>query len=328
MTPIEAVLGRLDGVRRCGDGWLARCPAHEDRDPSLSLREAADGRVLLHCHAGCSFEAILAALGMRKSGLCPDRVRQGCASEPPRGHKQAPAAFSPSDAQRVWQLALQRALDDEAVDLDRPVYGYLDERRIMESWELRCFGILSEEMELPAAVAHWLASGHRIVAPLHDESGEVAGVQSRTVLGREPKTLFPKGAKAKGLAFADRYGVELLRGDRRDAVGVILGEGLTDYLALSIASPLPVLAAPGTNFAADAVGSWVRGRVLYLALDNDGAGDKAVSEVAAQAYAQGCARVQRIRWPGQCKDACDIVAHGGVKSLEDFLIANISGARS
>lgn len=65
-TPtLGAVLRRLQKVRKTGERqWTACCPAHEDRDPSLSVGEGADGRVLLTCHAGCDYEAIVAALGL------------------------------------------------------------------------------------------------------------------------------------------------------------------------------------------------------------------------------------------------------------------------
>ncbi len=66
---VSAVLDRLDSVRPSGDGWTARCPAHEDREPSLSVSEGSDGRVLLHCHAGCSFEDVCAALSLDPRGL-------------------------------------------------------------------------------------------------------------------------------------------------------------------------------------------------------------------------------------------------------------------
>lgn len=58
---VETILVRLAGVRPSGEGWMARCPAHEDRNPSLSLREA-NGKLLLHCFANCTTEAICAAL--------------------------------------------------------------------------------------------------------------------------------------------------------------------------------------------------------------------------------------------------------------------------
>jgi putative DNA primase/helicase len=52
---------RALGARRCGSSWIARCPAHDDRNPSLSIRES-DGKVLVCCHAGCSQENVIAAL--------------------------------------------------------------------------------------------------------------------------------------------------------------------------------------------------------------------------------------------------------------------------
>jgi putative DNA primase/helicase len=52
----------LRAGRKSGSDWIACCPAHEDRNPSLSLRDSGDGRVLVHCHAGCTQAAVIAAL--------------------------------------------------------------------------------------------------------------------------------------------------------------------------------------------------------------------------------------------------------------------------
>jgi hypothetical protein len=46
-----AEIARALHGRKSGAGWIARCPAHHDKDPSLSLH-GADGKVLVHCHAG------------------------------------------------------------------------------------------------------------------------------------------------------------------------------------------------------------------------------------------------------------------------------------
>ncbi len=59
------------GGRRCGSGWIARCPAHEDRRPSLSIRDSDDERVLVHCHAGCPQEAVIEALRRRNLWRAP-----------------------------------------------------------------------------------------------------------------------------------------------------------------------------------------------------------------------------------------------------------------
>jgi hypothetical protein len=59
----------LDARRVARGRWQARCPAHEDRSPSLSIGEAADGRVLVHCFAGCTLAAVLEAAGLRMADL-------------------------------------------------------------------------------------------------------------------------------------------------------------------------------------------------------------------------------------------------------------------
>jgi DNA primase len=73
---IDKLLERLEGVRRCGTGrWMAKCPAHEDRRPSLSIGETADGRVLIHCFGGCDSEAIVKAIGLTMSDLFPTPIK-------------------------------------------------------------------------------------------------------------------------------------------------------------------------------------------------------------------------------------------------------------
>ncbi len=73
--PVDAVLARLDRVREVGPGkWISRCPAHDDRGPSLSIREMPDGRVLLHCFAECGNVEVLAAIGLSLSDLYPRAI--------------------------------------------------------------------------------------------------------------------------------------------------------------------------------------------------------------------------------------------------------------
>ncbi|MDA8258689.1 MAG: DNA primase [Betaproteobacteria bacterium] len=69
------LLEKLDGVKRTGQGrWMARCPAHQDKRPSLSVRELDDGRVLVHCFSnGCSAHEIVSAAGLEISDLFPPR---------------------------------------------------------------------------------------------------------------------------------------------------------------------------------------------------------------------------------------------------------------
>lgn len=60
---LQAVLDRLEGAKKTGDCYMAKCPAHKDKTPSLSVKEAEDGMVLLHCFAGCLFDDVRSALG-------------------------------------------------------------------------------------------------------------------------------------------------------------------------------------------------------------------------------------------------------------------------
>ncbi len=57
-APVENLVQRLD-ARRSGKGWIAKCPAHDDRKPSLSIDEGTDGRALIKCHAGCSTDDVM-----------------------------------------------------------------------------------------------------------------------------------------------------------------------------------------------------------------------------------------------------------------------------
>lgn len=73
---LEKVLNRLDKVKSTGRSkWMACCPAHDDKDPSLSITEAGDGTVLLKCWAGCTAAEIVEAIGLGLRDLFPDTGR-------------------------------------------------------------------------------------------------------------------------------------------------------------------------------------------------------------------------------------------------------------
>jgi hypothetical protein len=74
--PIENLLTRLEGVKNTGKGrWVAPCPAHNDKSPSLAIREGDDGRALVYCFAGCSTGEVLSAIGMEMGDLFPRQDR-------------------------------------------------------------------------------------------------------------------------------------------------------------------------------------------------------------------------------------------------------------
>src|SRR5262245_5524270 len=65
-VPMNAeVIARVLGGRKAGAAWMARCPVHDDRNPSLSIADAECGKILVCCHAGCDQRDVLAALWRR-----------------------------------------------------------------------------------------------------------------------------------------------------------------------------------------------------------------------------------------------------------------------
>ncbi len=71
----DTLLSQLARFKRTGNNrWLACCPAHSDKRPSLNVRELDDGRILVKCFAGCSVEEVLDAVGLEFDALFPERA--------------------------------------------------------------------------------------------------------------------------------------------------------------------------------------------------------------------------------------------------------------
>jgi 5S rRNA maturation endonuclease (ribonuclease M5) len=68
---LAELLSLFPTARKSGAGWSARCPAHHDGTPSLSISQAPDGKILLYCHAGCPTEAICSAINIPMAALFP-----------------------------------------------------------------------------------------------------------------------------------------------------------------------------------------------------------------------------------------------------------------
>jgi hypothetical protein len=71
---LETILSRLTKVKGRNNSYTACCPAHNDRNPSLAIRETEDGRILLKCFSGCSAEEILSAISLDMDQLFPERL--------------------------------------------------------------------------------------------------------------------------------------------------------------------------------------------------------------------------------------------------------------
>ncbi len=72
---INNLLARLEKVKQTGkETYIACCPSHDDRTPSLSIRDLPDGRILVHCFSGCDVYGILSSIGLEITDLFPHSV--------------------------------------------------------------------------------------------------------------------------------------------------------------------------------------------------------------------------------------------------------------
>ena len=84
---LEEVLERFPDAKPSGTGWMARCPAHEDRNPSLSISEGDHWKVLLCCLAGCRNLAVCEAVGLKFADLFTSPSTASTSTEPRQSQK-------------------------------------------------------------------------------------------------------------------------------------------------------------------------------------------------------------------------------------------------
>ena len=100
-APIDVVLSRLDRPRKQGGGWMAKCPAHDDGSPSLSVTEGDGGKVLLHCFGGCSAHDVVQSIGLDWKDLFPGRLDTEARQE----YRRKAAAKAKAEAALVIAMA-------------------------------------------------------------------------------------------------------------------------------------------------------------------------------------------------------------------------------
>jgi putative DNA primase/helicase len=122
-------IARALGGRKAGQGWTARCPVHNDRTPSLSIRDSDDDKVLVHCHAGCDQREVIAAL--KEQGLWPDHgtrlLSQAARRMPVKREQDQDDTRRSEAALAIWQSTkpaqgtlVEMYLDSRGIDLSPP----------------------------------------------------------------------------------------------------------------------------------------------------------------------------------------------------------------
>jgi len=281
----ETLLLRLANVQTAGrDRWLATCPAHPDRKPSLSIR-VADGKILLHCFAGCDSDAVLAALGLSWRDLHADTARPW---EAPGYYRPTPAPERPTtplEARERWQ-----GWWDRATPHHRLLKTYLQARGLSidppPSLRLATWGdqpVMLVRVEGPRGLV-----GMHLTLLKPDGSGRL---EKRLAKGSRPLggaiRLFPF-EPGKPLAMA---------------------EGIETALAVHQSTGWPVWAAVSAGGLA-AVELLPEVREVVICGDADAAGLEAAGKLACRLLAEG-RRVRVAVPPVPGTDWLDLVVLGG-----------------
>ena len=137
---VDALLNRLHGVKQTGPNkWLAKCPAHDDRSPSLAIRLAYDDKVLLHCFGGCSVVDVVGSMGLQLSDLFPKQPGNGKPINQPRFNAAELMALCIQESMILVVaigdcLAGKSLADDDQARVNRAMETLLDIRQAVLSW--------------------------------------------------------------------------------------------------------------------------------------------------------------------------------------------------
>ena len=273
----RTVTAALGGRWHTGYG-TARCPAHDDRTPSLSLRDGRDGRLLAYCHAGCEWTAVADAL--RAQGLLPGR-----------GRGRPPAAVNPAA-----RAAREREEREEAARRARQARWCWEGARAVEDTPAERY-LLARGITgpLPRTLRYHPACWHAPTARRRPAlvalvEGSSSFAVHRTYLTREGRKLEPAG-DAKLMLGTTLGGAVRLR-EGRGGGALVVAEGIETALAVRqgaagrLSSDAWLWAALSAANLAGLVLPPLGGR-LVVAADGDAAGWDAAEALAARAREAG-----------------------------------------
>ena len=157
MSLISEFLASFPDAKEAANGWMARCPAHEDGNASLSISEGQDGRVLVHCHAGCTAEAVVKAVGLTLADLyvAASYIKQSRKS-PKSGKSAIEAVYDYPDETGTLLFQVVRMIP-KTFRQRRPMPG--------GKWEWSVKGV----RQVPYRLREFLANPSRLVAVVEGE---------------------------------------------------------------------------------------------------------------------------------------------------------------
>jgi putative DNA primase/helicase len=268
------------GGRKAGAVWMARCPAHNDRDPSLAIAVASSGKVLVHCHAGCDQRDVIAALQLQ--GAWKGRGQGAGRSSPEPVGSYQPKSDCDAMNRTEAALAVWRA-------------SHLAEATQVETY-LRSRGLV---IPVPPSIRFHPGLKHpsgalwpAMIALLTHDSDEAPIAIHRTFLARdgngkapvEPARMMLGRCRGGAVRLAEMAGV------------LMVGEGIETCLAATQATGHPAWAALSTSGMRALELPDEAGDVIVLA-DGDDAGEAAARDCARRWKREGRrVRIARPPW--------------------------------
>jgi len=286
VSPAAAEIARTLNARKSGGGWMALCPAHNEKTASLSIREGKDGRPLVHCFGGCPQDNVIDAL--RKRGAWHDGPA-AVTSQVLRNlvQKAKPMTAELTDDEKESQEACQRAWAAAVPAEGTPAQLYL-----------QCRGIISTETPLPPSLRYLEAKNALVAAVTRPDTEELVGLHviflEDDEAGVWKKTKLSYGAVRLGHVKLSAPGTKMQ-----------VAESIEDGLALMQMNGRATLAVPGTSFLAGHVVPPRDCKIVVLAPDNDDAGRKAIEKATPRLHALGL--TVRVLLPPPEADWCDVL---------------------
>lgn len=289
-------LARLEGVRKSGRGYVARCPSHDDRNASLSIGDGDRG-IVVRCFAGCEPRNIVAGAGVTLRDLFSEaapRVNRTPLRASNSVTREARPTVAPLSAELVerWHGALiedEAALNYATIRLGFALPWVEDER----------LGLV-------------IRGGRRWLAYPYRRGGAFTYAKLRSIDGQKSFLRVPAGIPSHlyGMDALEPSGTALLFEGERDAMAAKCLGLAAEVGPCGGAAVVSVPDGAGSATRPDVIDALATQREVFVALDNDNAGDTAARELTAALRTRGV-RCRRFVVPGM-KDLGELIAGGGV----------------
>lgn len=284
LQTLAELLSNLDRVTECGEGWSARCPAHPDSKPSLSVNfNKSDGRFLLRCHRYCKFDDIVHQAGMTISEMFDTALSTRSAIQPPRKRAGSISRCTKSvpefeERQRIYVAS---ANDDRVKELAEHLKVSVE--------SLRAIGI------------GWCVTDNCWTFPEYNGEQQICGIVRRLKKGDKRSI---KGG---------HRGLTLPEGWKESGEPLYICEGQSD-VAAAISKGMRAIGRPGISAGLGDLATLLRqesGKLIVLADNDPHDENRSKAKVMAKKLADTLQRpVELMAPPSGYKDLRELLTEG------------------